>query len=115
MAFIFTFTAAVISTPQTTSGNGEITLTWTDTNTDCPIDYYTLQYELIKQDGCQDGDGLRTEPIQINSTATSLTVTGLEAFSTYTFYLSPHNVIGDGAELVFENVTTNEQGKGHKR
>lgn len=104
-------TAAVISSVTSTPGDGQVILQWNIDSETCPIEYYTLQYELIRIDGCQDVNEGRVEPITINMTDTSYNVTGLQTFATYSFYLTPYNVIGEGAEIRFENITTNEQGK----
>ena len=104
-------TDANISSPIGTPGESQVTLQWSVGNTLCPIDFYTLEYELVQLDGCQFGDGSRTEPIVFNATSSSeFIVMGLESYSIYTFYLTPHNIVGDGDVLVFYNVTTNEEG-----
>jgi hypothetical protein len=75
---------------KVTAGNGKVTLSWTAPSGSTSIDYY-----IVYQDGVDI----------MHTSATSVTITGLNNGENYSFAVAAHNSGGIGTQTSVQNVT----------
>ncbi len=81
-------------------------LSWEAPRSPCPADDYLIEYQLDSLEQCNETDGQRT--LFTTTTYTFITVTGLEAHSTYRVFVSANNSAGSTENS--DTGTTNEKG-----
>ncbi len=77
-----------------------LSVSWDAPTTPCTADDYIIEYQLNNLERCNDTDGQRTA--FTTTTDTLVTITGLEAYSTYRVFVSARN----------DNVTTENSDTG---
>ena len=75
------------------SSPDSLTVSWNPpSNTPCAVDSYTVHYQLTNHDQCDSTGGSKT--IVTGVTGSSVTITGLHAYSSYDVFVTATNTIG---------------------
>ena len=74
------------------SSPDSLQVSWIPPPPSCPVDFYTVHYQLTNRDQCDDTTGTKTK--FGNTTDTTITVTGLYAYSSYDVNVTSTNVDG---------------------
>ena len=83
---------------------------WVPPTTPCLPDNYTVEYQITNKDQCDDTIGDKTMFRVLPST--TITITGLHAYSTYTVFVSSNNHVGSNEDR--ETAMTAMTGKHRK-
>ena len=83
----------VTSLTVSSSSPDSLTVSWDPpSNTLCPVDSYTVHYQLTYRDQC-DGTGGPKTPVT-GITESPVTITGLHAYSSYDVFVTATNTFG---------------------
>ena len=70
-----------------------LTVSWNPpSSTSCPVDSYTVHYQLTQRDQCASTGGPKTPVTGV--TGSPITITGLHAYSSYDVFVTATNTIG---------------------
>ena len=72
--------ASVLSSPDS------LLVSWNPPFTSCPLDSYTVHYQLTNRDQCDSTTGPKTK--FLDTTGRNVTLTGLHAYSSYDVFVT---------------------------
>ena len=74
------------------SSPDSLQVSWIPPPQSCPVDSYAVHYQLTNRDQCNDTTGAKTK--FGDTTDTTITVTGLYAYSSYDVFVTSINIDG---------------------